>query len=201
MSSLFEKLAEMETNFDVIIDPEIGKLELLELGIAELTEFDNKERYAYASDQEVPQVRQIILVLAENLGITGDNDEAVDETGKPLRIEIDPDALDWGGYWLTFWYDGGISSIHHQSKLDILIIRHAEKMPDRYDFFDYRKKIWIKKVAEDAEEDDDFSGGMDLDSFNRFIKKKNLLWLLEDITGMGYDVYDFLQDINKKIKT
>lgn len=198
MSKLNYKLKFPEGNYDVMIDPEIGTMELREIGIASWLEFNAKEHFAYDQNFTRESLIQLILDIAENLNIDGDETEVEDRmTNKITRKDIDFEVGEDGVFWITLFYDSGIGNIHRQGKMEMMVLPHLSTLLNRFDYYEIRKKIWITKIATDCRKD--FEDGMEMDDFNRYVKKKNLLWLLEDIVGLGYDVWDFVEDINRKI--
>ncbi len=198
MNDLHDKIDLPEGAYDIIIDPEIGTMELREIGIASWLEFNTKDHFAYKQNMDNESLCQLILDIADNLGIRGDETVVVDRmTDKVTRIDIDFDAAEEGFFWVTLFYDSGVGTIHRQGKMEMMITPQASKLVDRFEYYENRKKVWIQKIATYCQED--FEEGMEMDDFNRYIKKSNLLWLLEDIIGIGYDVWDFLEEINRKI--
>lgn len=200
MQHILEKLKPLEGDgtFDMIMDPEVGRMELQEIGIAEQMSYSDRERFFYAHNVKGPVMQKVILYIASNLGITGEETEIEDRMAETVtRLDVEFDEVTKGIFWVTYWYDGGVGSIHRQDRMEFMLTFHADKLPDRYDFYDTRKKHRIQKIARDCLED--FPKGLPMDDFNEYVKEKNLQWILEDVLMMGYDVWDFLSDINREM--
>ncbi len=197
-SPAYEKLRASEGPFDIIIDPEIGMMELQEIGVADQVKYNGEDRCAYAEKLEFSDVQKILLTLASKFGFAGDPIVETDSnTGKTTRIDVEFHLAGAGGYWAIFWYDGGVGKIHHQEKLEMMIKARGKYPLDRLDYIESRKQVWVNKIADMAK--DDYKQGLELNEFNRFIKNNDLLMILEDVTGLGYDVFNFLEDINHVI--
>jgi hypothetical protein len=201
MQRLIEKtkvLAEAEGTFDIVIDPKIGKMELQEIGIDEYLEFSGKEGFAYSQGAKGSSMQKFIFYIAGNLGITGEETEVEDRmTDKVVRLDVDFDPVGKQTYWVTFWYNSGVGSILRQGKMEMVIKAHSDKLPDRYAYYETRKKSWVLKIALGCKEE--YPEGLPMDDFNDYVKRNNLLWVLEEVLAMGYDIWDFLSDINREM--
>jgi len=199
--SLYEKLMDLTDGpFDIILDPEVGPMELQEIGIADKTKYKGREGFAYAQNMDLNALREIVMYIADNLHISGDETEVYDRmTEKTTRIDIQVTPLQNGMFWMTFWYDGGVGHIHRQEKMEMFIRPHEDELPYRLDYEETKKKAWIQYMANECAQKEEFKRGIAMDQFNVFVQEKNLLWLLEDVVGIGYDVWDFLEDINHRI--
>jgi hypothetical protein len=198
MTELFAKIQQSEGTFDIIFDPKIGKMELQEMGIDNLLDYNLRDRFAFVQDMDGTKTQNFIKLTAENLGIQSDDTELVDKlTEKITKVNIEFETLDEGGFWITFWYNDGVGNIHRQGKAELLIKPHSKLPPQKYDFVDYKKKVWIQKIAADCKAE--FQEEIEIDQFNDYIKKNDLLWLLEDMIEMGYDIWDLMEEVNEKI--
>lgn len=200
MQELFQKLSKCQEPLEIIIDPEIGSMELQEIGIADRIEYNQRIRFAYAQGLTIAVIRQLLTDVSENLGIREDEPEIIDKLSDKIYkslVEFDYVKED-DSFWVTFWYDARIGHLHRQGKMEIYIRPNTKYPPEKFDFYDAKKRIWIEKIALDIKKDNPYS--IEFDQLNEYIKKKNLLWLLEEIAAEGYDIWDFLEDINRKIE-
>ena len=199
--SLYEKLVDLnEGPFDIIIDPSVGPMELQEIGISDRLKYNGRENFAYAQKIDLPALRGIIMDISDNLHITGSEPEVYDRmTEKVTRIDIQVTPLEQEMFWMTFWYDGGVGHVHRQEKMELFIRPHDEELPYRMEYDETKKKAWIYYLVNECKDREEFKRGMAMDQFNAFINEKNLLWLLEDVVGIRYDVWDFLEDINHRL--
>lgn len=199
MAGLIATLDAFEGTFDIMIDPEVGWMELQEIGIADLLEYNDRERYAYAKEMEPKVLKGMIIDIAQAVGIRDDETEVYDHvTGKTTKTYVDVESLEnENSFLVTFWYDMGVGKIHNQGKLAMFFRPHSKEIMDRYDFMETKKRMWINKISEECKEE--YPQGMDLDALNFFIKENDLLFIMEDIVFLGYDIMDFLNDVNKKI--
>jgi hypothetical protein len=199
MNDINEKLALCKGVFDIIFDPEVGSMELQEIGIQDRLEYNKREKYAYAQGMDIPTLQQFIIDTAENLGIREEETEVEDRlTGKVVKTYVEDDPLKGGtGFWVTFWYDSGTGTLHRQGKMEMYIKPHSKEEPERFEFYDIKKNVWVEKIAGELKQK--YKAGVELDQLNDYIKKKKFLWLLEEILVERYDLWDFMDDINQKI--
>ena len=188
-----------ESTFDLMVDPEFGWMELQEIGVADRLEFNERERFAYAKEMEPKVLKGMIIDIAQAVGIRDDEAEVYDHvTGKTTKTYVDVEPLEnEASFLVTFWYDMGVGKIHNQGKLAMVIRPTSKEIMDKYDFMETMKKMWLFKVSEECKED--YPQGMDLEDFNYYIKQNNMLVIMEDIVFLGYDIMDFLADVNKRI--
>lgn len=200
MNELFEKLASMANSFDIILDPEVGPMELQEIGLSTRLDYNQRDRFAYARDLDAPSLRHIITDTADNLGIRPDETEIVDKfTDKAYKSFVEFNELEGGkGLWLTFWYDAQVGHLHRQAKIELYIKPHSDDDPEKFEFLEIRKKFWIQTIAEELKVQ--FEDGIELEQLNDYIKERSLLWLLEEMLDLGYDIYDLQEEINRKIE-
>lgn len=201
MKGLLEKLTYHQGPFDIVLDPEVGTMELQEIGVADRFEYDRKHRFAFGQNLDINKVRKLIEDIAENLGLREGETEVIDKfSDKVTKTFVDVESLpSTDTLWVTFWFDARVGYTPGQGKIEMLIKRHEKQIPDRYDFYETKRSIWIKKFADMCKEE--FDCEISMDEFNEFIKEKNLLGALEDTIGEGYDIWDLLIDINQKIES
>jgi len=200
MKTIEDMLAAMGDSFDIILDPEIGPMELQEIGIEDRLDYDRRDRFAFAREMDNKTLRQLISDITENLGIREDEPEITDKiTEKVVKTIVEFDSIGkYEGLWVTFWYDSRVGSLHRQSRMEMYIKPHERLMPERFDYYDIKKGIWINKLAIDFRKIYN-NEEIEMDQLNDYIKENNLLWMLEEIVGERYDVWDFLDDINTRI--
>ncbi|MGE5340863.1 MAG: hypothetical protein ACM3SY_05205 [Candidatus Omnitrophota bacterium] len=199
MNELYNQLASRQGTFDMMLDPEIGPMELQELGIEDFLEYNKKYRFAFADQIDLPSLQKLLDTMTENLGISDDENEVMDwltEKRYKSYIEHTP-VQSSNGFWVTFWYDARTGTLHRQGKAELFIRPHSNQQFERYDFYDTKKETWIKKIA--AQCNPLFDSEMEPDELNDYIKDQNLLWLLEEILEEGYDIWDFLEDVNQEM--
>jgi hypothetical protein len=199
MNRLYEMLVSCVGPFDIIFDPEIGPMELQEIGIEDRLEYNKRERFAYALEMNAAALRKLIADTAENLGIREGEKEIVDKlTDKVVKtcIEFDREPVECV-FWVTIWHDVRVGTLHRQGKVEMFIKPHSDRSLGKFEYYDTKKKIWIRKIAEQFRAQS--LEEIELDQLNDFIKKKNLLWLLEEVLVERYDIWDFLEDINRQI--
>jgi hypothetical protein len=202
MHELYEKLVLNGGPFDIIFDPEVGPMELQEVGLADRLEYNNKSQFAYAQDLDSPSLWQLISDTAEKLDLREGETEVIDKIsekvyktfieGLDLKLEAGP------GNWVTFWYDSRVGNLHRQGKLELFIKPHNKELPEKYEFYEAKKTAWVHKVGDECREK--YKVGIELEQLSDFIKKRDLLWLLEEVLNEVYDLWDFLEDVNKRIE-
>lgn len=200
MADIDETLTSFDGTFDVFIDPSVGLMELKEIGVADRLEYNLGDRFAYALEMKPGDLKELLADIKAALGIRDNESEVYDHISETTtKTIVEPAPLDEeNSFWVTFWYDSGVGKIHHQAKLELFFKPHSQEIPDRLDFLETKKKLWVNKIAEDCQKE--FDDELDFHDFNRYIKKNGMLWLLEEVMGLGYDVYDMLDDINKKLR-
>lgn len=200
MKELLEKLDSLSSTYDIILDPEVGPMELQELGLNNQLEYNQRDRFAYAQDLSPQALKQIISDTADNLGIRADEPEIEDKiTEKIYKSFIEFKEIDDGvGLWLTFWYDAQVGHLHRQAKIELYVKPHEEAALERFEYIEVRKKIWIQIIAEEMKVK--YEDGIELEQLNDYIKERGLLWLLEDMMDIGYDLWDLVEEINDKIE-
>jgi len=200
MKELLEKLDSLSSTYDIILDPEVGPMELQELGLNNQLEYNQRDRFAYAQDLSPQSLKQIISDTADNLGIRADEPEIEDKiTEKIYKSFIEFKEIDDGvGLWLTFWYDAQVGHLHRQAKIELYVKPHEEAALERFEYIEVRKKIWIQIIAEEMKVK--YEDGIELEQLNDYIKERGLLWLLEDMMDIGYDLWDLVEEINDKIE-
>ena len=65
MRELYDKLELPEGTYDVVFDPEVGPMELREIGMAERMEYNHKEQFAYAAAQDEEDTKQLIFPVGK----------------------------------------------------------------------------------------------------------------------------------------
>jgi len=199
MQELLSRLSMLKGPIDVIVDPETGPMELQEIGVWEMVEFDGRDRFAYAHGWNIPTLRQFIVDVAENLGIREGETEIIDKfSDKIFKSFVELNPFEENYFWLVFWYDARTGHLHRQAKLELLITPHSKFIPQKFDFYDYKKKVWITKIAKDLKPQNEF--GIITEQLNEYIKENNMMWLLEEVLNTKYDLWDLVEDINDTIE-
>ncbi|MCP4146807.1 MAG: hypothetical protein GY757_03560 [bacterium] len=202
MNEILEQLFYSSVHYDIIVEPEVGPMELQEIGIANVFDYNKKLQFAYAQDKEAYDIRAMVMEAAENLRIYEEETEMEDRiSGKIVKtvVECEKILLDDAvrGFWLTFWYNAGLASNCLQGKVEMFIKPHSDEKLEKYHYDEAKKKFWITKLAIGCKKE--YEAEIDMHEFNRYIKKHNMLWVLEDMITVVYDVYDLILDINKKM--
>jgi hypothetical protein len=200
MNELFEKLALAQAPFDIILDPQIGPMELQEIGMTDRLEYSPRDRFAYAQELDTSSLRMLISEIAENLGLREEETEVVDKlSDKVYKTLVEYVQIRGGdGFWVTFWFTARMGHLYRQEKIEMFIKPYSGKLPDKYEFYDVKKDVWIEKIAEDCKEQYEY--GIEVEQLNEYIKENNLLWFLEEMVDRGYDLWDLLEDVNRRIE-